>query len=112
MAQKDRAAMQKAQSGSVNERVMVAGAHNSQIIGMLSDIAEKIGDFQPGLTVLFERETRAHQFPVRRFHKLERQVVSLKTVRQRLSIASLELGLGIKCVHVTRTALHEEENHA
>ena len=110
MAHQDGTAAQQAQRRPMNEGIVVAGAHDGQVIGVARDVLEQVGNLQSGLAVSLKRESRAHQLRIGRLDELQRQIVGFEAVGQRLAIALLQLRFRIESVHVARAALHEQEN--
>ena len=91
---------------------MVAGADHRQIVRVACQVLEQVRDFDARLASLLERASGGHQLCFRSPDELQAQISLLqKARRQRLPIEAVQGGLGIEGVHLTRTALQEDEDH-
>lgn len=76
---------------------------------MLCHVRQQVAELHAALTVLFEDTLRAHE-PRGFFADESKAHVLCHAVRQRLTVEFIELRLRIKEIHLTRPALHEDED--
>ena len=92
---------------AVRHAIADHGANDAQIVRMLGDIRKQIADLDAALPVLPELPGRLQQVPDAVFGERQRPLK-----RQRLAMILRQPRLGIEGVHVRRTAVHEQEDHA
>ena len=84
-------------------------ANHQPIVGGLRHVRQQIAKIHAALTMLRKPSRTAHQ-PRRFFFNKGEPDLFGHALRQRLTIQFLQLGLRIKQIHLTRRALHEDED--
>ena len=104
--------MDDGDGGTVDERLVVAGADDRKVVSEFRELRKQVGDFQPGLTVLLENTPRSHQLGFISLDLGQADALLQVAGRKILSIVFLQLGLGIEGFELAGTALQEDEDDA
>ena len=93
--------------GGVHHHVAMAGADHRHLVDPFRHVRKQVGDFDPALTVFFERALRAEQLGGL-FNELVFRLAEFR--RARLAVEFVEQRLGVERFDVARPARHEQEN--
>ena len=94
----------------VRETFVVDGADDGEVVGALGGVRKQVGHFESGLAVLLECERGAEEDGI-----LEAAVHEFGVSEaggRMLAVEFRQQRLGIERVHVARSALHEQVDHA